>query len=424
MSKVCENCGNLIPDGTLICPNCGWEDDAVLRVMQSGMDTEEPETSKEKPISRERLQSQASRPRKSAPSAAKPKKKSPNMSVVGACIALVIILVIIIAAAVFMLKQMGFFVHMSDEELLQPAVESIAPSPSLPAAEPSAVEEPVVEESAEEPEESAAAPSEVSEETVECTKFKITGSEYPFLYSRGETMEVVYVIEPEDARGAIQWESSDESIATVSDYGVISARRGGSCIITGTCGDKKVTVYVTCQFTVPSTILDMNYEDVTMNYEGQTLELKIDYDLTDEQIKSTVWESSDETIATVDDKGLVTAVADGTAIISASIGEYTASCIVRCVNVTGNQGVNNVNSEYVINYQDVTLTRKGEYFQLTLKSVLGNNVPDFTWKSSNNKIATVDSKGIVTAVADGTCKITTSIGADAFECIVRVNISG
>ena len=168
----------------------------------------------------------------------------------------------------------------------------------------------------------------------------------------------------------------------------------------------------------------MNYEDVTMNHEGQTLALAIDYDLTSDQIKNTVWESSDETVATVDDEGVVTAVADGTAVITASIAEYTASCIVRCVNVTGNKGVNSDESEYVINYEDVTLSRKGEYFQLTLKSVVGNEVPDFTWKSSDTKVATVDSKGVVTAVANGTCKITTSIGSDDFECVVRVNISG
>lgn len=53
----------------------------------------------------------------------------------------------------------------------------------------------------------------------------------------------------------------------------------------------------------------MNYEDVTMNHEGQTLELAIDYDLTADQIKNIVWESSDESVATVSDKGVVTAVA-------------------------------------------------------------------------------------------------------------------
>ena len=358
----------------------------------------------------------------------KKKKKDNSKTLLGVVIGLIVVLLVVVAAAVGMLYKLGFFETMSDDELLGTTtpVVSEAPTPS-PETTPEAV---APEASTAEEETVLPGGSAVDENTpvtasnIEVTKFKVTGAEYITLYSRGETTEVVYVIDPSDAKSSIQWESSDETIATVDDYGVIAARRGGTCTVTGTCGDASITVYVTCDFTVPSTVLDMNYEDVTMNHEGQTLALAIDYDLTSDQIKSTVWESSDETVATVDDEGVVTAVADGTAVITASIAEYTASCIVRCVNVTGNKGVNSDESEYVINYEDVTLSRKGEYFQLTLKSVVGNDVPDFTWKSSDTKVATVDSKGVVTAVANGTCKITTSIGSDDFECVVRVNISG
>lgn len=358
----------------------------------------------------------------------KKKKKDNSKTLLGIVIGLIVVLVVVVGAAFGMLYKLGFFESMSDDELLGTTtpVVSQAPTPS-PEVTPEAV---TPEASAAEAETVFPGDSAVDENTpvtastIEVTKFKVTGAEYITLYSRGETTEVVYVIDPSDAKSSIQWESSDETIATVNDYGVISARRGGTCTVTGTCGDASITVYVTCDFTVPSTVLDMNYEDVTMNHEGQTLALAIDYDLTSDQIKNTVWESSDESVATVDDKGNVTAVADGTAVITASIAEYTASCIVRCVNVTGNKGVNSSESEYVINYEDVTLSRKGEYFQLTLKSVVGNDVPDFTWKSSDTKVATVDSKGVVTAVANGTCKITTSIGGDDFECVVRVNISG
>lgn len=363
----------------------------------------------------------------------KKKKKDSSKALLGIVISLIVVLLIVVGAAFGMLYKMGFFETMTDDELLgtstPTATQNVTPTPEVTPAATSDVA--ASEVSAAREETVFPGGSSVDENTpvesgadIEVTKFKVTGAEYITLYSRGETTEVVYVIDPSDAKNSIQWESSDETIATVSDYGVISARRGGTCTVTGTCGDASITVYVTCDFTVPSTVLDMNYEDVTMNHEGQTLALAIDYDLTSDQVKNTVWESSDESVATVDDEGNVTAVADGTAVITASIAEYTASCIVRCVNVTGNKGANSSESEYVINYEDVTLSRKGEYFQLTLKSVVGNDVPDFTWKSSDTKIATVDSKGVVTAVANGTCKITTSIGNDDFECVVRVNISG
>lgn len=359
----------------------------------------------------------------------KKKKKDSSKTMIGIVIGLVVVLLVVVGAAFGMLYKLGFFESMSDEELLGTAVtESVAQTPTP---SPEVTEAPALEASTNEAEtvfpggsaEDENTPVAAGEE-IQVSKFKVTGAEYITLYSRGETTEVVYIIDPSDAKRNIEWKSSDETIATVSDYGVISARRGGTCTVTGTCGDASITVYVTCDFTVPSTVLDMNYEDVTLNHEGQTIALAIDYELTDEQVKSTVWESSDETVATVDTKGNVTAVADGTAVISASIGDYTASCIVRCVNVTGNKGVNSSESEYVINYEDVTLTRKGEYFQLTLKSVVGNEMPAFTWTSSDTKVATVDSKGVVTAVANGTCKITTSVGDDDFECVVRVNISG
>lgn len=492
MSKICENCGNMIPEGTDVCPGCGrqlYNDDALQAVLSElsfaldEIQNEEPakepaedvsgntipfrvQKTEEQPqkktvdpaiaaISAESQKKTAAPERKAAPkktaaSAAaknasgkkkkKKKKSGGGSTAIAIIVGILIALLLVAGAAVFMLYRMGFFELLSDDQLLQTSTSQVEETLSTvePSEEPeitsvveetvegSIVEEAPVEEA--EPEEQVLTPElsidEPVEEGTEVDKFTLTGADSMTFKSRGETAEIVYVISPEEAKWDIVWESSDETVATVSESGVISARRGGSCTVTGTCGDLEVSVEVICSFTVPTTVLDMNYSDITMDHEGQEVQMKIDYDLTDEQIAATLWESSDPAVATVDDEGLVTAIADGTVVISASIGDYTASCIVRCVNVTGNKGVNPEDSEYVINYEDVTLTRKGEYFQLSLKSILGNELPEFTWKSSDSEIATVDSKGIVTAVADGTCKITTSIGEDDFECIVRVHITG
>lgn len=357
-----------------------------------------------------------------------PQKRS--AAVIGIVIGLIIALLVLACGIAFMLYQMGFFTQMSDEDLLnapqtgqmetasvpetdmQPMVPDAAPNPAASEFESSALEAPALQEGLPE------------EEPIECTNFTITGTEYIILYSRGVTTEISYIIEPSDLRDKITWESSDENVATVDSYGTIRARRGGTCVIRGTCGDKSIKAYVTNDFTVPDTVVDMNMEDITLTYEGQTAELAVEYELTKDQLKALTWESSDPKVAMVDDDGVVTAIANGTAVITATLGDYTATCIVRCVNVTGNRGVNNSESEYVINYKDVTLSRKGEYFQLTLKSILGNEVPKFTWSSDDPDVATVDSKGVVTAVSNGTAYITTSVGQDKFQCIVRVNISG
>lgn len=366
----------------------------------------------------------------------KRKKKNSNKVITIIIVILILLLLALGGACVMALNTMGFFDSVGDDELLLAPASEQEPMPTA-----ESIEEPEVV-SADETEETPASTEEsggengiyipelegvdtpAETEDVTCTKFSVTGASDLTLNARGETSQVVYVIQPEEAKANIEWESSNPVIASVDANGVILGRRGGSCTITGTCGEMSVTINVTCDFTVPSTVLDMNYLDITMSYEGQTVDLYIDYDLDEEQVKNTVWESSDPAVATVDSNGTVTAVADGTAVISASIGEYTASCIVRCVAVTGNRGYNNSNSEYAINYEDVTLTRKGEYFQLSLKSVLNNEKPTVIWSSSDTKVATVDSKGVVTAVANGTAEITTTIGEEQFRCIVRVNITG
>lgn len=488
MSRICEKCGNVIPDGMDSCPNCGREDynEEVLRdvlnelgiPMDAEDGTEEerkteektaPEDSSEdletektdgssdnditmifdaakvKATAQEKRRSQAAgkrpqnqnrrpeqnrRPnsREVSSDSGKKQMKKHSAAIIGVLIGLLAALLLIAGGVGFMLYQMGFFVSMTDEELLgttnttttQQVSES--PTPSQEQAVVSAVEEAPVEEV----QESSAVeeePVEPSEEPVELDTFAVTGASTIYMYSRGETADVVYVISPASAESQIEWSSDDETVATVDDYGTIRARRGGICTITGSCGDTFIAVTVVCDFEVPDTVLDMNMEDITMSYEGQTVELAIDYELTQEQIDATVWESSDPSVASVNDEGEVTALSNGTAIITASIADYTASCIVRCVDVTGNRGYNSDDSEYVINYEDVTLTKKGEYFQLTITSVLGEEVPDFSWSSDDTSVAKVDSKGIVTAVSDGTAYITTQIGEDQFRCIVRVNIS-
>lgn len=512
MNKICQKCGNTIPEGMEFCPQCEGikaesSNDILKAALVAGAEpqpetTEAPTEKKEETAENEKKPQARKRPansqrpagqrpqngqrrpansqnpangqkttNKQRPSGQRPangqkpatqrpagqrpqngqktangqrprptapveEKKGNRAAVIGITVGLIAALLLIAGGAAFMLYKMGFFNSMTDEELLatnRPAVESAVEAPSVEEVPEilveSTVEDPVIEDSVIEGssfEETFVEEIPVEEptegDTVAVTKFKVTGAETIYLYARGQTVEPVYVIEPSEAARYIEWTSSDETIATVSNIGVISARRGGSCTITGTCGDMSITLYIQCAFEVPTTILDMNLEDITMNYEGQTAELAIDYELTEEQIAATVWESSAPEVAMVDEAGNVTALTSGTAIITASIGEYTASCIVRCVNVTGNRGVNNDSSEFVINYEDVTLTRKGEYFELKLKSVVGNEVPEFEWETSNKDVATVDSNGVVTAVGNGTANITASVGGDDFRCIVRVRI--
>lgn len=149
----------------------------------------------------------------------------------------------------------------------------------------------------------------------------------------------------------------------------------------------------------------LNKKSITLNV-GKTYALKA------RGIKGTVtWSSSKKSVATVTPMGVVTAVKRGTAIITAKYGKKKLTC-----KVTVKQPVTSVK----LNKTSATL-QKGK--SLTLKATVfpsNANNKTVTWKSSNKKIATVSSKGVVKAVGSGTATITASANGVTAKCNVTV----
>ena len=140
---------------------------------------------------------------------------------------------------------------------------------------------------------------------------------------------------------------------------------------------------------------------------------------------SVVWESSDERVAKVDENGVVTAIAIGTATITAMTldGGFTATCEVTVaptpvVHVTG------------VTLDKNSITLNVNETDTLAATILPNDAADksVTWSSSNPSVATVDSNGIVTAVAAGnaTITVTTVDGGLTAQCAVTVivNVTG
>ena len=135
--------------------------------------------------------------------------------------------------------------------------------------------------------------------------------------------------------------------------------------------------------------------------------------------KEVTWKSSDSAIASVDDSGLVTARAAGTASIVAATkdGGFTAICTVTVnaakIPVTG----------VTVTPTAVSMT-VSQTLQLTA-TVAPNNATDrtVTWASNNAAVATVNASGLVTAKSAGTAVITvtTNDGKKTASCTVTVN---
>ena len=114
--------------------------------------------------------------------------------------------------------------------------------------------------------------------------------------------------------------------------------------------------------------------------------------------KSVTWTTSNPKVATVDKKGVVTAVGNGTAKITAKTvdGGYKASCTVKVV--TPVSGIKITSStDKVYNTKSLKLTAQ------ILPSTASNK--SVTWSSSNTKVATVSSSGVVYGVGSGSAYI-------------------
>lgn len=135
-------------------------------------------------------------------------------------------------------------------------------------------------------------------------------------------------VTPEDATDVvIEYSSSDESIATVDNTGYITAIAAGEADVTAIIADAGLAA--TCHVIVTPAIesMDMSKSSMTMK-PGATGTLSVAVSPEDADVSEMTWTSTDEAVATVDQEGNVTAVADGTTTITATIGNTSATCDV------------------------------------------------------------------------------------------------
>lgn len=135
-------------------------------------------------------------------------------------------------------------------------------------------------------------------------------------------------VTPEDATDVvIEYSSSDEAIATVDNAGYITAIAAGEADVTAIIADTGLAA--TCHVIVTPAIesMDMSKSSMTMK-PGATGTLSVAVSPEEANISGMTWTSTDEAVATVDQEGNVTAVADGTATITATIGNTSATCDV------------------------------------------------------------------------------------------------
>ena len=220
--------------------------------------------------------------------------------------------------------------------------------------------------------------------------------------------------EPLDAAGqvlpgrTITWSTSNASVATVTNGGLVTAVSSGGAIISASSEGRSAFASITVA-PVPVASIDLS-PDVSNVVVGQTTQLTADVrDASGAPLtgRVLVWSTDAAHVATVTSQGVVTAVGAGSATITASIDDKRASA---SINVTPRPV-----SAVILSPGQVTIF-PGQTLQLSAivtddrgQVLSGKPV---TYSSSNAQVASVSSAGLVTGISAGSVTITaTSEGA-------------
>lgn len=123
-----------------------------------------------------------------------------------------------------------------------------------------------------------------------------------------------YTLKVSGTKSKIKWASIKKSIATVSSKGTVTAKKKGTAVITAKYGKKKLTCKITVKQPVKSVKLSKTVATLKM---GKKLTLKAKVTPSNANNRSISWSSSNKKVATVSSKGVVKAVGNGTATITA-----------------------------------------------------------------------------------------------------------
>ena len=147
--------------------------------------------------------------------------------------------------------------------------------------------------------------------------------------NKGASGQLTLTVTPEDFTDEVVWKSSDTAVVTVSDTGLVKAVGVGTATIKVSVGKASAS----CKVTVlqPVTSISLNRSSLTME-ATDTFQLQASVYPSNAADQRVQWTSSDPTVTSVDENGLVTALKKGTATVTAAA--LDGSGVTRTCQVT------------------------------------------------------------------------------------------
>ena len=238
------------------------------------------------------------------------------------------------------------------------------------------------------------------------TGISLSATNLSLLKSVG-TYQLKATVTPSDATNTnVTWKSTDPTVATVDDSGLVTLLASGSTAIIATSVDD-TSVTAVCNLKVGISITAIKLDDSKkVMYTGDST--KLSYTITPANATNTdvTWSTTDSSVASVDSKGNVKAVAAGTAVIilRTADGLYMSTCTITVKEKATGLAFDVTSLEL---YIGKTYTIKVTPTPATATDYT------LTWNSLDAAIASVDANGTVTAKAVGKTMITatTSTGS-------------
>lgn len=262
------------------------------------------------------------------------------------------------------------------------------------------------------------------------------------LYVKGpknvKSTKLKVTVKPAKASKKVTYKSSNKKVAAVSKSGKVTAKKAGKTTITVTSkSNKKVKkkVKITVKKYVYPTSMSVTASKTSLAV-GETGTVKATVKPAKASVKKVTYSSSDASVAAVSTKGVVTAKKAGTANITVKAVSKTkakktlSKTIAITVKGTGTSNPGTANqpepTSIKLSSESYNLTKTGVNPNptVTLEPELApaNAATAITWSSSDPTVATVDSKGLVTAQTTGKTVITaTTKNGKTAACNIKVS---
>ncbi|MBR4144684.1 MAG: Ig domain-containing protein [Lachnospiraceae bacterium] len=234
----------------------------------------------------------------------------------------------------------------------------------------------------------------------------------------GKKLKLTAIVSGDTASNKkLKWKSSKKSVCTVSKSGTITGKKAGKARIWAKATDGS-GVKASCVVRVIKATEDI---ELSASYVSLVQGGKKKIKVTTTPAKTTyspVWTTDNDKVAIVSKKGTITALKAGDCIVKCTAGDNSEVYAVVYVHVTAPVSISSINLS-----EDTLVMLTGETTDVQYSVSPANYTESFSWASDNPSVASVNSKGKVTAKSVGTAKIT-ALSASGKKSTATVYVVG